>query len=553
MTPKQIVQFEREKRIIAAKEKRFTITARILSGKQVNVKVVDDPRGNPAQVNLGNLELTLNEASPRTNDKAKALVFDRAKMFHEIDHVEFTRELKHRETLYNKSKNGKAFLDLSNILEDGRIERLGREKWQGTGDYLDAILLELAKTIGRDKISGLVLYVRTKLFRNEGECKYWQPFVDKINEAVACPNSAKGERRLLDIAFEITEAIAKQEQEPSQGNGNGKGKDKGNSESQEQGKTDSESSEDKSALGGEQKTDSEGQDSEEEGNEQGEGIKSGQQEGEISEETMSKINDIVDQAINNVRDEVKDELEAILQEAEQSSDGGVQQLADGNEQGASEELANVFTSLLVEQNRVKYSETKQGILNTLALPSALTNRKCFQVREETLGAPFVALLLDVSGSMGCRAHDLSVAARILNASLQKAKVNTRIITFGSSATEIKTIAADRDLRCPGMSTQTGMAMKLANDWLEEQGATRALMIVVTDGAPDCLTTCEQEKARCEALNGYVLGVRVGFPEASKVRLGVADMQWNEYLNVLDVSTLPHVLQPCLETFIAGTM
>jgi nitric oxide reductase activation protein len=146
-----------------------------------------------------------------------------------------------------------------------------------------------------------------------------------------------------------------------------------------------------------------------------------------------------------------------------------------------------------------------------------------------------------------RAAELSAAARAINGGLMKAGVNTVTISFGDRLTSYKTLDAANDLECVG-GTPTGAAMREANNWLESQQATRALMIVITDGQPVDAALVDEQFQRCENFGGFVLGVEI---ENQWSSLSKIETQTHEHIKVTDVARLPQELDPKLAAFIAG--
>jgi hypothetical protein len=552
-----------ERFITQAKENRFTLSSRILADEGISVQVINSLNDAPADYNLATKVLRLNEARPKAKNPVDALVYDRGKLFHELGHALFTIDKAGlRERLANQSKTPQEFLDLSNVLEDGRIERLVCKDWQGAKGYLDALLHNmLADGASDSPINGLVLYVRTGLFRNEGEKKYWQPYMKEIDKALAAASVAD----VCQIADEICKKLYKPKDQNPQGNGEGQGKGKGNNQSddknqgEDQGKEENEGTGDSGNDTGKSGEKSEEEnETESEASENGGGSSSGdksQSEGKTDGKIDSDVQDLIDEIVQQAKDQVKDEAqsdyESILIEAEELSKNEVQEFANSDEENNADELASMFTSLLVEVNRTKYTPAREGLLNSLALANALTSRKCFHMREESLGTPYVALCIDCSGSQNSRMNRLSEACRILYGALQKAKIETKIITYGSGCIELNVIPKN-GLHTLG-STATHSAMKIANNWFEEKQAERALMVVLTDGAPDLETSCQDQKRRCETLNGYVLGVRVGFQmkDAGECFGGGLQDQFHTYFNLPDVSKLPQAMETPLEQFLTG--
>lgn len=584
-----------------AKEKRFTLSARMLSEQNINVKVINDPNYGVASFNINTKQLTLNEGETRMDfsNPVKAIVNHRASLYHEVDHALFTRDNGKRKRLTEASKDAQAFNLLVNVLEDGRIEWLGKQKFPGSADFLNTTLLDIVDKLGKSEIEGLHLYVRTGMFRNKTEAAYWQPYQAKIDEAIRKTTTSK----MLDVAFEICEAISERKpSEPEAQNGEGEqGEGAGEQSQGEQGEqcqndnpesaqsqpSDEGESEGESESGdeGESEGEGEGEQSqnetdlgnaeEGEGEAQGEGESDSSDEGEESDssesprgagsgdnkpeqldnDTHEELKAIVEKAVKQCEAEAQADYEAILAEAEAYEPE--QAYLNDSECGASDELASAFNSLLVESARTRYYGARAGLLNQATLASALTSRKCFHKRDETPDTPHVALLLDVSYSMIDKTQALTSAARVLNGALRKANINVKVVSFGGhddtdALNEYRTIPTTQPLQVHG-GTPTGKAMSAANDWLEAQGATRGLIIVVTDGAPNSLSDAQAQLQRAEASNAYVVGVLVGIqPDKYHPDLLTSlTSQFNDHAFCHNVADLPTVIQPMLAQFIAS--
>lgn len=537
LTTKQEEQLEK------AKESRFTLSSRILTGKNINVNVINQlGEKNSAFIDMNTLQLTLNEALPKADNPVIGLIYDRGKLYHELGHALYTVK-GNREKLMEKSCNPQRFLDVSNVLEDGRIERLMSENFKGTSSFFDSLLNVLMSEAIQDKgkaspFASLVLYVRKKAWRNSSDAKYWSRFETLINEAVACDNS----NRVCQIAFEIVEALNSPKQQgenkqPSEGDkGNGgsegdcKGKGNGNGNSGSEGKAESNESQSEE-QGTDEKTDSKG----------------------CNKSVAKMLRDIVDDAMQSCDQSASEEWNGILDEVE---NGTEQEYANGTESDASSQLTEIFRSVLTETQRTKTTASREGLLNSLALPKALTSRRCFNERVEGASRPAVALLLDCSGSMLPMKRAFSAAARILNGSLRAAGIDTLTVGFGvvggssgfNGCAEFKSVDVN-GLICAG-STPTANAMKIANNWLEEKGATRGLVIVCTDGIADSVNEAEAARLQCNALGGHVLGVyfeREGFPLVEDIK----DMQFNSMVTLNDVTELPLLLEPVIVDYING--
>ncbi len=518
-----------------------------------------------------------------------------------------------------RSRNPQAFLSVSNVLEDGRIEALLKRDWPGSANYLDALLASMLQQneIGACPLGGLVLYVRTKLWRNNVDAKFWQGHEGEIAQAIAAPDAIK----VYEIAFNLVEALygdapkqteGQQTQAPQDDEG-GESSQAPAQEKQDaiEGEQESAASEQESegdasdsdegeegaseGLGEGDESSDEGEASENEGETSESGEGEGEGEGEasasgedtsedtseaardygdasgadasegqpesVSGETWQKVKEIVASAMDNVKGETEGDLKAIITDAINAEPS--QDFASGPECASASELTAMFESLAVEAARTLPVNTKAGILNTQALASALTTRKCFYRCDETPEPPAVALLIDVSASMGGRRDEAATqAARVLNGALVGAKIKAKVFTFGGSdeLTEYRNVPIEPFI-CHG-GTPTGCAVKAALDWLEGEGAQRSLVIVATDGAPNDKAQVVAQRKRAGDMGAYLIGVLIGvdaqatsYMQSSYMQSVYSDAnlqaQFNEYVFAPDVALLPQLLEPKLAEFIAS--
>jgi hypothetical protein len=446
---------------------------------------------------------------------------------------------------------------------------------------------EIVKEANPSEIDGLILYVRTKLWRNAKEAAFWKPYEAQIEEAL----SAKHADKLCKIAYDIVEAAfppkppepeGKKPEPQEEGEGD-KGEGEGGQDSQSEEKEPTEAQESEESQSGEEPKGEDESDEGEEGEEgeeaQGESSES-ESEGEGSDESSvnagsqsqsepdeveakakKAIEQIVNAAMKKVAEETLGDLEAIVEEAE--SYEPTQEYASDEEAAASDEVAETFSSLRVELDRVRFVEGKAGKLNMSKLPAALTTQRCFQTVEDSPSLPHVALLLDVSSSMHHedRIGKLSVAARVLNGALIRCGISHKVITFGGIGElhEHTTINASKALPCHGC-TPTGQAMEAALDWFDAEQVQNGLVVVVTDGAPTDLPSVVEQKERATANGHYAIGILIGCDINSPVGQRFVLTYWSpktlaeqydDYDFCPDVETLPAVLQPKLAEYIAS--
>ena len=510
---------ERNKRMMEAKAKRFTLSARLLGGKATTVSVINQPEVMPAVYDTEKDKLYLNEAHPNTSDEVAALVYDRGKLFHELGHCRWTQkeckraELAEELVAKHGEKTRQQFMTMSNILEDGRIERLLRQKWAGSGKYLDTLLgacSEGNNPIANSPWGSLPLYVRKGVFRNEEDEKFWQPYIAEIEQARrsittrnVCKIAASLVERLKDLLPEPPPL-----QPPPQGEGEGEGKD-GDKKDGEKSKADRDKGKDEGAR--------------------------------------DKAQEIAEAGMEACRPEAKELHEELEQEITEQK-AKVQEYADAEEEQEAEQLAEIFRSILTELNRKRSNQSREGKLNPHALTKALTNRRCFATIEDSLGVPYVALLLDRSGSMSSELRSATRSARIVNGALFKSGIESKFILFGSEVEQMDFVPVD-GVGTQG-STATGQAMELANNWFETKEAARALMVVITDGGPNDAPTCIREKARCQEANGHVLGIVYadgGMTKAYLDTLFTTHAEFNQRGN----QNLADLLEPYLAQFLIG--
>lgn len=518
---------EEKAKMLEAKNKRFTLTARLLGEKKTTVQIIDDKSCMPAIYDTSNDLLYLNEAHPRTTDKVKALIYDRGKLFHELGHCRWTQKECNRETLANQleAENGEnargQFMAMSNVLEDGRIERLLRLKWEGAGKYLDTLLSDCVGDGGPNPVAdspfgSLPLYVRKGVFKNETDAKFWEPYLKDIETArtsVTTRNVCKIAADLIRKVGHLLPPIPPPQNPPPPSTGSGSGESKDKDENKSSSKSSMESADGNGTGAGGEKNEAEA---------------------------------IAAEALERCRPEAQELLSELEEEITQDN-SNVQQYATGEEEAQAEQLAEIFRSILTEMNRQKFSQSREGKLNPHTLTKALTNRRCFATREPTLGTPFVTLLLDVSGSMSSELDNATSSARIVNGALQKSGIESRFFTFGSDTNAFNVVP----VATPSTqgSTATGAAMELANTWLESKEAERSLMIVITDGGPNDMGRCGVEKDRLREHGGHVLGIvyEQGIP------LDALKLMMHSHVNFLTSGseTLPSLLEPKLAQFLIG--
>ena len=111
----------------------------------------------------------------------------------------------------------------------------------------------------------------------------------------------------------------------------------------------------------------------------------------MSDDVREELEKIIEKAIARCESEAKEDWDAIVEEARNYEPE--QEYASASEECLADDLRTMFESLIAESARTRYAGSREGLLNPLALASALTSRKCFNVREDSPKTPHVALLL----------------------------------------------------------------------------------------------------------------------------------------------------------------
>ena len=172
------------------KERRFTGTARVLGGKlgeKATVEVISQKGGAPAWCSPSG-KIVINDAVPAQRTEKLSLIWERAKLYHEILHLLYTSDDDMRRQLAGQSSDPQKYLWISNALEDGRIEYHGGKLYQGITWYIRVILKELVRE--NSAASGLLIYVRTKMWRNPKEEAFWKKYEAQIDSAITAGESS---------------------------------------------------------------------------------------------------------------------------------------------------------------------------------------------------------------------------------------------------------------------------------------------------------------------------------------------------------------------------
>jgi hypothetical protein len=584
----------------ALKERRFSTTVRVLGEEKAchaSVKIVSQKGTAPAWWDATNNRITLNDAEPHQRNEKLTLIWERGKLYHELFHLIFTTDMELRQQLSLKSRDTSKFLWISNALEDGRIEWHGDRLYEGCTPYIRTVLQELADE--ESAMSGLLIYVRTRLWRNRKEQQFWAKYEPLINQCVEAPSSAF----VWNAAFSIVEDMVqnqpkqpepqpstlenKDSDEQSAGDEQSDQSDQPSNEEpqddagqDEQGQDSGESKEedgedsDESDESSDESEDSDESDEFDESDENGEddfpeppkveADKDSTQESEdegksdlesvptsMDENVRSEIDDMVDDAMQKVEQEVKDELVELNQEL---ADYEVpQEYASHVEESDATELGELFNSLQVESSRQRYQPCKYGgTLDPDRLIDTRTDGMFMHESVDRPAQPHIVLLIDESCSMEPSRHEVSEAARILCGAIRASGAKSVAVSFGNwsggKQVAIHPVIPVEGLRCDGNSTPTHLGLRAAAQWLEEQQARRGMVIVVTDGSPDSPTAAGAAFEDLKANGYYVLNVVMGIHVSGEDTLR---LMCHEFVRVNTARELLATLEPPLSGFMAG--
>jgi hypothetical protein len=608
LTPKKLRLFN------ALKERRFTTTARILGeakAKGARVTIINVDGAGAAWWNPTQKEITLNDANPKAKNAKTSLIYQRAKLFHELFHLLFTTNEKLRGKLHAKSRKPDRYLWISNALEDGRIEYHGGKLYEGTTWYIRTILEQLVVSDSND--SGLLIYVRTKLWRNAAEAKFWRKYEAQINEAITasksdavwqiaydivedmeakpdpvchCPDCGavmppKGAMHLLCMASGkmsvcptcgATQTTTQGEGEGQGGEGEGEsestdGGEDGNEgasedtdgdtngEDSDGGEDASESCEDDGESDGESSEDDSGEEATTEGEEGDSGSDASPSEPPsgnqpTDEDFERQIKEMVEDALERIDDEVEEELDELAEELNTYQEE--QEYLDASEENAAAELTEVFCSILVESKRQKYAPCEQGgMLDPQRLVATQTGGEYQHEEIEKLSQPHIAILVDESCSMEMIAPQVSAAARVVNGAIQSSGAKSITISFGGTEGIHSCACVPLEgFKCKGWDTPTGRGLRAAHDWLTAEDARRGMVIVLTDGDP---TNHRDAMLQFEDLRNdgfYVLNVLLGGAGENAKDSEQREMS-HDWVSIQNPSDLVRALEVPLDNFMSG--
>jgi len=561
------------------KERRFTTTARVLGElAAADIKVtVTDKGSHAAWWEPTTRTIVLNDSMPATSREEQILVWERAKLYHELFHVMFTTHDAERAQFTAKANDSGKYLWISNVLEDGRIEYHGCKLYEGTRWYIRTLLKELVRE--NSAASGLLLYVRTRLWRNAKEEAFWAPYQSLIEEAITADSSL----RVWEIAYEITNRMYKPQpkqppQPPQEPQGDGQSESEEPTEgtdtepvSPEDESEEGEEGEDSGETGNESESE-EDEEGEEDGEDEEDGgmdesipsdepeqTQGGQQSSpsepptvdsdEVEEEVREEIENMVEEALNEVEEEVNEELTDL--QAELADYEEPQGYADRAEECNAGMLVETFNSVLVESARTRFTPClRGGMLDSRRYPAVVAGGSCMQRREEKPSQPHIVLCIDESGSMQPIKDKLSAAARVLNGGIAGCGARSAIFGFGDYKAKAYGVVPTEGFECDGADTPTHEALRAALGWLDGEQARHGLVIVVTDGAPTMYGLAMKAFEAVRQAGYFVLNVQVG---AAAKAVGAARLRTmcHQWICIDNVGDLVRALEQPLAAFMAG--
>lgn len=189
-----------------AMEDRFSLVANMLGKTSGIVVKTDASISCPSAWYPKARVIKMHPKMPLCYDPVFGHILDRAKLFHEMSHVIFTKHEKEHRGLMEQSKRPKLFATLANLLEDGRIERLLRKAYPGTDPYLRAKAAELAIQYA---LKGHVLNdLKCKVYLGRYLTPEGRALFSQYDPLIEAAVAAKSSREVWRVAAELTDAIA---------------------------------------------------------------------------------------------------------------------------------------------------------------------------------------------------------------------------------------------------------------------------------------------------------------------------------------------------------
>lgn len=144
--------------------------------------------------------IVINRDAWASRDPVTQYLNEKACAYHEFGHVRYTRFTNVRKDLQSKAHDVRLYLDLGNIIEDGRIEAALKADFKGMAPYLDFVGVEFAKTAEKSRLMDLAHRVRYGAYLFHGA--YWAPFDAEVARALQGTS-----KTVWEVALDITNAL----------------------------------------------------------------------------------------------------------------------------------------------------------------------------------------------------------------------------------------------------------------------------------------------------------------------------------------------------------
>ena len=188
-------------------EERYSLVANMIAKTSGIVVKQDHSLSCPSAWFPGSRVIKLRPNLPECYDALFAQVLNKAKLFHELSHVIFTKHEKAHQAKMAAASNPKLFATVANILEDGRIERLFKRAFPGAEPYLRAKAAELAlATLKGHVLNDLKARMYLDRYLTDKGREIFTPHEALIRAAIGSQSS----KEVWEAAAVLTEAIAKQ-------------------------------------------------------------------------------------------------------------------------------------------------------------------------------------------------------------------------------------------------------------------------------------------------------------------------------------------------------
>jgi hypothetical protein len=529
--------------------------------KDINVSFgINVAEGFPAKSNVESKKVFIDSNNPVETDSIRALILHKSKLYHELAHLKHTTYGDERARFASRSQNRELFLSVSNILEDGRIERLFVDEFPGTAPYF-AYILSYFSPDGQP-INDLAFRVRSDRYVHESTRLYFEAVEQWIEKAIHADNSydvlVAADRIVNSLpqtpvqssnCYSKPQADATPEQQEQAEQSNEKSDESDENGQEQQGKSSSGESDDNEDTGdgadgdsGDSDGDSEadGDTSDDDGDsddnsdkDSGNGAGNSTDKPDDSEETKPHDDkpltgeelrqQIVNDLKNDIIGELSEELELADIEIKNRNKSG-QKFADASEATEANSLTQVFRQLQTQAKQVSWTPAyRTGRIESRRVTNIVTGGSFLKRRGKVNDKrPAVVTVIDTSCSMVSRIDRAARAARIVNGAVLNAKLDSAVISFDSHVKNL----ADVPLKmyAPGSATMTGFALEAAHSALKARPEPRKLIIIITDGCP-----AEAEIDRMPLIRDalvrdgiYVAAVILGFGDGTAKKLPFAD-------------------------------